>query len=158
MKILGWVVVGFIGFSVLWGLGLVVGIVSLPFHAVSNIVDTEHGVIDRTINADNAIYNYEWFKSQVEAIKAQERKIIIANESIISFEASAGQRTTWTFEDKIEDARLKSVVQGNKSQLEDMIAVYNARSKMATRNIFQDGLIPDSFEIGSNLLTGINLK
>jgi hypothetical protein len=34
-----------------------------------------------------------------------------------------------------------------------MIATYNARSKMANRAIFKDGLIPDYLEVGKNILT-----
>lgn len=156
MKYFGILVLVVIGFFILWGLGIALGIASLPFHAASNIVDTEHGVIDRTLNADNALYNYEWFKEQAEAIRAQEKKIVIANEAVVSFETAAGDRSTWTFEDKTEDSRLRAVAQGNRAHLEDMIAIYNARSKEANRNIFKDGLFPTSFEIGSNILGGKN--
>jgi hypothetical protein len=33
-----------------------------------------------------------------------------------------------------------------------VVATYNARAKMANRNIFKDGLIPNAFNLGSNLL------
>lgn len=127
-------------------------IISLPFHAVSNIGSTAHGVIDKTLNADNAIYNYEWFKQQYEDIQAMERKALIAEEAVLNFESIAGERSTWTFEDKTEAARLRSVAQGLRTSAEDMIATYNARSKMANRNIFQEGVLPGMLEISTSLL------
>lgn len=124
----------------------------LPARVAENTITTTEGVIDQTLTADNAIYNYEWFKQQYEDIQAIEKKIVIAEEKVISFEESAGPRSEWTFEDKNEHARLSSVQQGLESQYEDAVATYNARSQMANRNIFKDGLIPQTIEIGSGLL------
>ena len=64
----------------------------------------------------------------------------------------AGSRADWTFEDKTEAARLAAIKQGLQSQYQDIVAEYNARSKMANRNIFKDGLIPSVMEMGSNFL------
>ncbi len=156
MKYFGILMAVIIGFFILWGLGIVFGIVSLPFHAASNIIDTEHGVIDKTINADNAIYNYEWFKERAEKLKAYEIQIKQAHDAALAFDSSAGPRDNWDFQDKQESARLHSIEQGLKLQLESSVAEYNARSKEANRNIFKDGLFPQSFEIGSNILGGQN--
>ncbi len=139
-------------FGGLWLFGLVVGIFSLPFHAASNSVETAHDVIDKTINADNAIYNYEWFKQQVQDIDALETKITIAEQAVISFEGAAGERSTWTFEDKTEDSRLRAIAVGLRSQYTTAIANYNARASMATRNIFEDGLIPNVLEAAASII------
>lgn len=155
MKTLGWI---FAGCGILLGLtvlGLVAGIISLPFHTATNLVQTAHDITDKTINADNALYNYEWFKQQVEDINAIGRKIDIATEDVANFQANAGDRSTWTFEDKNEFSRLNAVKQGLRNMAEDMIATYNARSKMANRAIFKDGLIPEYLELGKNILTSI---
>ncbi len=156
MKTFGFVCLAVVGFFVLWGLGILFGIFSLPFHTASNIVNTEHGVIDKTINADNAIYNYEWFKEKAEKIKAYEIQIKQAHTAVVDFEASAGDRKNWDFQDKQEDSRLRSIELGLRQQLENSIAEYNARSKEANRNIFKNGLFPASFEVGSNILGGQN--
>jgi hypothetical protein len=55
----------------------------------------------------------------------------------------AGDRNTWTFADKNESARLHAVAQGNENSLKTVIAEYNARGKMANRNIFENGLLPN---------------
>lgn len=136
------------GIVILVLLGLIIGGFALkaiffPVHVLTKTMETGYDVIDDTLNADNAIYNYEWFKQQKEDIDATGKKLNIANKSVASFKEMAGDRSTWTFEDKNEQARLSAVAQGIDSQLQDMIATYNARSKMANRNIFQDGILPD---------------
>lgn len=116
------------------------GILELPLFRLHSQIHMNRDVIQKTYNADNAIYNYEWFKERYEAIQAIDNKIKNAEIAKQDFETSAGDRSQWTFEDKTEDARLSTVVLGLKQQREDLIAEYNARAKMANRNIFQDRL------------------
>ena len=128
-------------------------LVALPFRALDRGIGTAEGVIDRTLTAENAIYNYEWFKQQSQDIKAGEAKISIAMQSVDSFEQALGSdRSTWTFEDKTEWARLRSVEQGLRSHVETLIADYNARASMANRDIFRDGLIPNLMTMSANLI------
>lgn len=131
---------------------LFAGVISLPFHAFNAGVSTAHGVLDETLNADNAIYNYEWFKQQSQDIKANQEKIYVAEQAVISFEAVAGDRSTWTFEDKTEDSRLRSIAQGLHSQDANLVGDYNARSSMANRSIFEDGLIPNIMQASASLI------
>ncbi len=133
-------------------LGLVTGIIALPFHAATAGVSTAHGIIDKTLNADNAIYNYEWFKQQVQDIKANQQKAQEADAEVISFEQVAGTRDTWTFEDKTEDSRLRAVAHGLHSQDANLVADYNARATEANRSIFQDGLIPNVLETAASFI------
>jgi hypothetical protein len=137
---------------VLTVVGSIIGIITLPFHAIGNTIDTGHEVIDKTINADNALYNYEWFKQTHEDIKAIENKVSISQQSLDLHKNTYGDPVNWSFSVSEEYSRLSATKQGQMSQLEDVIATYNARAKMANRNIFQDGLIPSALEIGSNLL------
>ena len=132
--------------------GRAIRVAMLPVRAVDRTIGTAEGVIDKTLNANNAIYNYEFFRQQKEDIKAIESKIEIAQTSYDAFIASAGPRKDWTFEDKTESARLASIKQGLQSQYQDMVATYNARSKMANRNIFLDGKLPNALQAGSNFL------
>ena len=106
------------------------------------MVDIAYDAQDKVLNVDNAIYNYEWFKQQKEDVDALGKKVQTAQLQADSFRVSAGDRKDWTFEDKNEDARLQSIVTGLTNQLTQAVADYNARAKMATRNIFQDGVLP----------------
>lgn len=143
------VIVGFVALSVI-GFGL--KIAGIPWFGANKIVDTNYQIIDKTLTGDNAIYNYEWFKTQKEAIDANYQKISIAQKAVKDFEELAGPRKDWTFEDKNEDARLRSIQQGLENITKDSIAEYNARSKMANRNIFKDGLMPEALEFESSLI------
>ncbi|QIG69791.1 hypothetical protein EVB81_222 [Rhizobium phage RHph_I46] len=101
-------------------------------------------VVSKTFDADNIIYNYEWFKRQYNDIIAFNQKIDIAQSQISRFEESAGPRTNWTFEDKQEANRLNSVVLGLRNQRESMIAEYNAKSSMVNRSIFKTDDLPET--------------
>lgn len=152
MKTVAYLILGLIIAAIIYALGTALRIALLPARVVDRSFSTVEGVIDKTLTADNAIYNYEWFKRQIEAIKATKNKATLAQQNVANFEASAGTRKDWTFEDKTEYARLSSVAAGLNNQVEDMVAEYNARAKMATRNIFEDGKIPQVLEMGSSFL------
>lgn len=152
MKYFGYFVLVLIAIGGLTLVGYGLRVILLPARVIDRSIETVEGITDKTLTANNAIYNYEWFKQQKEDIKAIEAKIEIAQTSYDSFIASAGPRKEWGFEDKTESARLSAVKQGLQSQYQDMVATYNARSKMANRNIFLDGKIPSVMQMGSNFL------
>lgn len=131
------VIIGFIA------VGIGVKILFFPVHTINQELNTAYDAVSKTINADNAIYNYEWFKRQKESIDATKQKLVIAQNAVSNFQEMAGERKDWTFEDKTENSRLNSVSQGIESQLKDIIAEYNARTQMANRNIFQNGILPN---------------
>lgn len=136
------------GFLILGGLvavialGFVVRVVFFPVNTATKLIDTAYQAQDKVLNAENAIYNYEWFKRQYQEIEASKRQLTNARETYTAFSASAGARSEWTFEDKTEDARLRAVVLGIENNLEAQIGEYNARASMATRNIFEGSVLP----------------
>jgi hypothetical protein len=156
MKAFGVIVLVFVGFFVLWGLGIAFGLITVPWHAASNIVDTKHDVIDKTVNAQNAIYNYEWFKQTAEDIKANLNKITNAQVAVDRYEKLHGDPAKWSFTVETEDSRLSSIVLGLQNQQEQLVADYNAHAKEANRNIFLNGIVPDFFDV-NKMVGGINL-
>jgi len=149
LGIVGIVIAVLIGLSIL---GFALKIIGIPFFGAKTLVNTNYEIIDKTLDADNVLYNYEWFKDRKEAIDANYQKIDIAKKAFLDFEELAGDRKYWTFEDKQEDSRLRAVAQGIESATKDLIAEYNARSQMANRNIFKDGLIPEVLEFEAGLI------
>ena len=134
-------------------IGTVLRIAFLPMRAVDRGLGTAEGIIDETLNADNALYNYEWFKQTHEDIKAIEAKISIAMQSVDGYEASLPEdHLLWSFEMSTEWNRLRAVEQGLRSQYEQVVANYNARSEMANRAIFKDGLIPSVIEMSADII------
>lgn len=116
--------------------GTLAGVVTLPFRSAA-------AVAEKTFNADNMIYNYEWFKRQNEDVQAFDQKIAAAELAKKGFEAHAGDRSTWKFEDRQEWSRLNNVLLGLTSQRISMVAEYNAKVQMANRNIFRTGDLPE---------------
>lgn len=117
------------------------GIITLPWHTVTAQVDSGHEIIEQTYEADNAIYNYEWFKTQYEDIKAQERKIQTTKNQIDEFKSVYGTNMSeWDTPTKQTYSQLQTTYTGQKGYYENLVADYNARSQMANRNIFKDGL------------------
>ena len=141
------VLVGFIGLS---ALGMALNIITIPWLKLGRQVSTERGIIEKTYNAENALYNYRWFKERAEAIKALATVIGQTEREIKNFLDSAGARDKWTFEDKAEDSRLRSVKQGQMAQYENIVAEYNARAKEVDRAIFKDEL-PLFFNINPSI-------
>ena len=130
------------GVMVLGAVGMGLKILFFPSTVANNMIDTAYDANKKIINADNAIYNYEWFKQQYADIEATKRQLKMAQASQLSYRESLGDRANWTFEDKGEDARLNTVVLGLQTNLESQIGDYNARASMATRNIFEDNVLP----------------
>lgn len=122
--------------------GGILRIVMFPVNTATKLIDTAYDAQSKVLNADNAIYNYEWFKQQYQDIEASKKQLVSARTAHTAFRESAGDRSAWTFEDKGEDARLATVVLGIENNLTSQIADYNARASMATRNIFEDNVLP----------------
>jgi hypothetical protein len=129
------------------GAALIAGAIALFYLAVAGqTAATPAAIAARTLNADNAIANYEWFKQQHEDIKAIDANLGGRRAALAQFEAEAGPRAGWTFDDHAEWSRLSSIVQGLQGQRTQMVADYNARAQMANRDLFRTRDLPDHID------------
>lgn len=105
-------------------------------------------IVNKTIDADNVIANYEWFKQRHEDIGAIDSKIIDAEMATAVFRDDLGDRGSWHREDRVEYSRLSAITLGLKQQRADLAAEYNARSRMVNRNVFKagDGQLPERID------------
>lgn len=140
MKYVGMILLFFVSYFIIGYTAAALHLFALPLFKFESQIQMNQDIIRKTYNADNAIYNYEWFKDRYEAIQAIDTKISNTEESYQIYKENTGDQKNWTFEDKTEIARLQSVVLGLKNHKEDLIAEYNSRAKQANRNIFQDRL------------------
>lgn len=115
------------------------GCTLVMFGFISNPLRQAARIVDETIDADNVIANYEWFKQRHEDVAAIDRKIADATLAVATHDDAAGPRQDWHREDREEHARLSSIALGLKQQRADLVAEYNARSRMANRTIFKAG-------------------
>lgn len=140
MKYVIYTILTIVGITIL---GIGARLILFPVNTVNKMIDTAYDAQSKVINADNAIYNYEWFKQKFQDIEAAERQYKNAVVSYASFQqAMPESRLDWTFEDKTEDARLRAVVDGLYNFKQSLIGDYNARASMATRNIFENSVLP----------------
>ena len=125
------------------GLGAVIGVLTFLLNPFKQAGD----VINKTIDADNVIANYEWFKSRAQDIRSVDAKIDSAKKAADDFADACGPRKDWKREDREEHARLSAIHLGLTQQRNDLAAEYNARTEMANRSLFKSNDLPESFPI-----------
>ena len=135
---------GLIGLSVFIGvilLSFIIKVVFFPINTINKSIDTAYKVVDKTIDADNAIYNYEWFKSQEAYIKQCLKNEEIAKEEWNNFKKQLPEdRQQWAREDKNEESSLRNSYYALEKLTNKAMEDYNAKSSMANRAIFKDNL------------------
>lgn len=94
---------------------------------ILNLASQPARIVQKTLDADNVIYNYEWFRQQYQDVLAMDAKIAVQVEAAA---AATGDEKT----------RISSIVNGLKVKRAQMVADYNARGSMANRSIFTAGL------------------
>jgi hypothetical protein len=135
-------ILGVITFTVVgYGLGVVIGIFSLPFAKLSSQIQANHDIQDKTYNADNILYNYHWFQETAGQLNAYQQNLTVAQQAVTDFKTNAkGDMSTWSYAETTEYARLNSVAQGIAQEYNSLANEYNAKAGEADRGIFKDGL------------------
>ncbi len=113
-----WVILLIIGFAAFGGIGA----------WALNLASQPGRIVSKTLDADNVIYNYEWFRQQYQDVLAMDGKIQV--------QVDAAAAAT----NEAERTRINSVVAGLRTKRAQMVADYNARGSMANRSIFTAGL------------------
>ena len=133
-----------LAFIVMIPLGLMLKAVMFPVRTAENMINTAYDANDKVINADNAIYNYEWFKQKYQDIEVAKKQYKNSSLQFSEYQNSLpDSRLDWTFEDKQEESRLRAVMTGQYNYVESLVGDYNARASMATRNIFENSVLPN---------------
>ena len=140
MKSITVIVVVFVLLIAMIGGGWTLKAVLLPAKTVISQIDSAGNIIDKTYDADNAIYNYEWFKTQYEDIQATERIIGNTKTEMDAYKDMYGNATLWDWQTKQDYNSLQTKYLGQQNYYEDLVADYNARSNMVNREIFKDKL------------------
>ena len=107
---------------------------------ITTQIDSAAEVIEKTYDADNAIYNYEWFKQQEADIRAAEKQIGNMKHSLDEYKDMYGDPTEWDFQTKQDYNSQNTKYIGQRNYYEELVEDYNARANMANRNIFDDKL------------------
>ncbi|WCK57280.1 hypothetical protein PP175_29255 (plasmid) [Aneurinibacillus sp. Ricciae_BoGa-3] len=138
-KVWAWIV----GVLLVLGVGVFLGkLVLFPSHVANKAVDTAYGVTDKTLNADNALTNYEKFKDLYNGAKAQVMNIQNTKKSMADLKATYGVPTTWTKDVRDQQAFLQQNLDGYMMQYQSLVKEYNADSSKLNRNLFKDKNLP----------------
>lgn len=126
---------------VLIGGGILVKVIWFPVNTIEKSIDMAYGVVDKTLDSEQAIRDYEWFKQQEADIRKCLANEEIAQEAYDSFvEGLPEARADWSDFDKREEASLRNAVTALAKVTNNAIEDYNARSEMVNHAIFKDNL------------------
>ncbi|MGL5580227.1 MAG: hypothetical protein ACRDCE_04610 [Cetobacterium sp.] len=107
-------------------------------------------VYHKTMTAENAIDNYEYFKTQERAIRAKYQDEVIATEAVTRYKAMLPQdMSQWASADRFEVQRLETIKDGIKYTVNSMVAEYEAKASMKHKALFQNNLPTNIFR-GTN--------
>lgn len=135
MKVFGWICL-----AVLLTVALTVGGL---WHKVAH----QGGrIIDKTIDADNVLYTYEWFHQTYQDVLATDRKIVVVEKQLSEFRESHGDPNGWGYAASTEHDRLNGMLGGLRNYREQLRADYNARHRMVNRAIFAGRSLPETIE------------
>lgn len=104
------------------------------------------GVVDRQVNPDAIVSNYEWYEQQVKDIKAIEGQCKDAEDAMTQFKTDNGAAKDWRFDQRQEYARLSTNTTGLKQARRSLIENYNARAGMISRNLWKSSTLPQHLE------------
>ena len=95
---------------------------SFSCHIVRNAKQSAHGIIDKTINTENIMYNYQWFYDQYNSIQAQKANLSVYDPTSQEYK-------------------------GMKLVLNRNIADYNSRSSQINRSLWKATDLPHTITI-----------
>ena len=107
-----------IGLAIIFSLGFIsagLGLITLPGHVASNSVQTAHDVVDKTINANNALFNYEEFFNKYEGAKIQATNIKNTEKAIQTLKDTYGEDAIkWSKDVRNDYSNLQQNIEGYK--------------------------------------------
>lgn len=130
-----WYLIGILG---LFGIGValfVMRVVLAPVNLANNALTQAGRVVDKTIDADNVLHNYEWFYDTSRQIDARVQQIGV-HAGLFRSESDAAERN-----------RLRIELTTMQQSCRDMAAKYNANTAKANRAIFRGGDAPESIDL-----------
>jgi hypothetical protein len=144
----------------LWIIGAVIALV-IAAHIISFVwfpflpwlEQREAGekVVESEMSASDALEEYRWFRQQHHDIEAKRTHIQNLYEEEEQFHETYGDDPSeWSRSAETRHNRIHQRITGNKNQLQNMVAEYNARSDDATAAVFKCNLpyqVDDRFAI-----------
>jgi len=140
----------YIGVAVVIGIlltSLFMRVVLFPAHVADKAMDTAEGVVDQTLNANNALFNYENFKDLYNGAKAQKANIENTLKKMDDLKEMYGEPTEWTKDIREEHSFMKDTLSGYEMQYQSLVKEYNSDSSKLNRNLFKDNNLPEELPL-----------
>ena len=99
------------------------------------VLGTTCGVVQRTMNPDNVIFNYEWFHDVHKQVLAQQQNVQVH------------KRLLKEEEDKSEKKKLRVELAGMEQICRSLVQKYNANSLKLNRKLFKESNLPHSLDM-----------
>ena len=133
-----------LGIGIIFGIfGLIFKTVLLPSYAANKTVDTGYGIVDKTMNADNALFNYEQFYDLYQGAKQQVMNINNCQKQIDNLKKTYGEDSSkWTKDIRNDLAFQQQTIEGYLMQYQKIISEYNSNSQKLNRNLFKAKELP----------------
>lgn len=102
------------------------------------------GVIaERTLNADNVIYNYEWFHQHYTDWQSAGTNADAKERELTNALAIAGPASSWNLATQREISQLRVELSGLRAHRVNIANEYNAHTAMANRDLFRSRSLPE---------------
>ena len=124
-------------------LGVLVRFALLPIFLANRAVSTAQGVVSKTVNSTNVLYQYDWFYHQYQDYKAILAKIRNAQAAEKAYVGTLpASRSKWTYVEQQQVVQFQTVYTGLKYQADDIAAKYNAKSQTLNTRLFKSNHLP----------------
>ncbi len=100
-------------------------------------------VAEQTLNADNVIYNYEWFHTRYAEWQTAGTNAEAKGQELQRFLALAGPANTWSLGVQREISQLRIELSGLQAQRVSIANEYNSHVAMANRDLFRSRSLPE---------------
>ena len=137
MKYFKWVAIVLVVVFGLSVFGVVMKTVLFPAKVATTAINSAGGVINKTLNSDNVIHNYEWFYDTNGAIISRTGQIN-SHKSLVSETSDPDERSVLNME-----------LSAMKQTCRELVTKYNANSEKANRSLFKSNGLPDSYNLST---------
>jgi len=135
-------VVGFVGKAILF-----------PVHVLDKTAETGYGIVDKTLNADNAIFNYEQFHDLYQGAKQQAMNITNCKNQINNLKETYGEDASqYPKYVRSDFAFQQQNLEGYLLQYQKIVSEFNSNSKKLNRELFKAKELPYQLPLDYNEL------
>jgi len=124
-------------------IGFIGKVVLFPVHVLDKTAETGYGIVNKTLNADNAIFNYEQFHDLYQGAKQQTVNITNSKNQINMLKETYGEDASKYPKDVRNDLSFQQqTLEGYLIQYQKIVSEFNSNSKKLNRELFKSKELP----------------